>query len=153
MDSINKNQSEENKENLIHAEAMKKIKEIIDKSPSCFFNTNVEKGPSNGVRPMSVQKVDEEGNLWFLSAADSYKNKEISVDPKVELYFQGSPHSDFLYLSGKAVISKNKEKIDELWQPLLKTWYYRSTRRSSDYGNKDQAVKGILLGYSRIYHD
>lgn len=72
---------------------------------------------------MSVQDVDDEGNLWFLSADDSHKNLEISADPLVKLYFQGSQHSDFLYLDGIATISRDKQKIEELWEFVLATWF------------------------------
>jgi general stress protein 26 len=72
---------------------------------------------------MSVQKVDEEGNLWFLSANDSHKNEEIKDDGNVQLLFQGSAHSDFLSLYGTATISTDKELIKELWEPILKTWF------------------------------
>lgn len=72
---------------------------------------------------MSVQDVDDEGNLWFLSADDSHKNLEISADPLVKLYFQGSQHSDFLYLDGIATISRDKQKIEELWEFVLTTWF------------------------------
>jgi general stress protein 26 len=41
----------------------------------------------------------------------------------VRLYFQGSPHSDFLHLSGRATVSTDRAKIEELWEPLLKTWF------------------------------
>lgn len=72
---------------------------------------------------MSVQQVDNAGNLWFLSANDSHKNYEIQSDSKVQLLFQGSSYSDFLNLYGTATISEDKQKIKELWQPILKTWF------------------------------
>jgi len=72
---------------------------------------------------MSVQQVDDQGNLWFLSAADSHKNAEIERDPTVHLFFQGSKHSDFLTLSGRASISRDRAKIEELWEPMVKTWF------------------------------
>ena len=72
---------------------------------------------------MSIQKADEDGTLWFLSAKDSHKNAEIDEDDSVKLFFQGSAHSDFLYLTGHAVVSENKKIIHELWEPLLKTWF------------------------------
>jgi general stress protein 26 len=123
MDSINKQQPEDNRDNLRDKEAVKKLKELVDKAKSCFFCTAISLGPSAGTRPMSVQKVDDEGNLWFLSADDSYKNKEIAVDPEVRLYFQGSAHSDFVFLTGVATISKDPNKIEELWEPLAKVWF------------------------------
>ena len=72
---------------------------------------------------MSVQKTDDDGHLWFLSANDNHTVKEIQLNPAVHLYFQGSKHSDFLHLFGKAAISKDKTKIKELWEPVLKTWF------------------------------
>ena len=123
MDSINKNQPEDNHENMYGTKAIEKIKELIDKAESCFFSTNVSITDSSGTRPMSVQEVDDEGNLWFLSANDSYKNLEIDKDPHVTLYFQGSAHSDFLVLKGIASISRDEQKIEDLWKPILKTWF------------------------------
>ncbi len=72
---------------------------------------------------MSVQQVDEEGNLWFLSADDSHKNRELEQDPSVELSFQRSAHSGFLHLRGRATISRDRAKIEELWEPLAKVWF------------------------------
>ena len=123
MDSINKQQEENNFENLQGPEAIKKIKELTGKAPSCFFCTDIETGKPFTTRPMSVQEVDEEGNLWFLSANDSHKNYEIKNDASVQLLFQGSGYSDFLNLYGTATISQDKEKIKELWKPILKTWF------------------------------
>lgn len=123
MDSINKNQPEENHEDLQAWKAADKMKELIGKNNSCFFCTHHAMGESEGVRPMSVQKIDDDGTLWFLSPMDSHKNSELTIHPEVKLYFQGSSHSDFLYLNGIATISRDKTKIKELWEPTLKTWF------------------------------
>ncbi len=123
MDSINKQQEEDNYENLKGAEGIKKIKELTDKAPSCFFCTHITSGEPFITRPMSVQEVDDEGNLWFLSANDSHKNYEIKNDSSVQLLFQGSSYSDFLNLYGRATVNQDKEKIKELWKPILKTWF------------------------------
>jgi general stress protein 26 len=123
MDSINKNQPEDNHEDLHGAAAIEKIKELIKKSETCFFTTAVPTAGYFGTRPMGVQQVDDAGNLWFLSASDSHKNQEINADPKVTLYFRGSAHSDFLVLKGIASASHDQQKIEELWEPLFKTWF------------------------------
>lgn len=123
MDSINKQQPEDVKKNLSGDEAAKKIKELAEKAHSCFFCTDIKSGKPFATRPMSVQKIDDEGNIWFLSAADSHKNEELLADPHVQLLFQGSHYSDFLSLYGIATISKDKEKIKELWEPTVKNWF------------------------------
>lgn len=123
MDSINKQQEEKNREDLQGINAGEKIKELAGKTNTCFFCTAITTGKPVAVRPMSVQKMDEQGNFWFLSASDSHKNAEIQNDNKVQLLFQGSAHSDFLSVYGHATISRDKELIKELWEPIIKTWF------------------------------
>jgi general stress protein 26 len=123
MDSINKQQPEDNYEDLQGTEAKKKIKELVDKAGTCFFCTNIQGTQSFTTRPMSVQQFDEDGIFWFLSATDSYKNAQLASDPTVQLLFQGSSYSDFLQLKGTATINQDKQKIKELWNPILKTWF------------------------------
>ena len=123
MDSINKNQAEENHKDLMGEEAISKMKSLVEKATTCFFCTKISANESFSTRPMSVQQMDEEGVLWFLSADDSHKNQEIGEDPSVQLLFQGSHYSDFLTLYGTATISRDKNKIKELWHPIIKTWF------------------------------
>jgi general stress protein 26 len=123
MDSINRNQPEDNREDLRGKEAVKKIKDMVEQAENCFFCSSVAAGDSNGDRPMNVRQVDEEGNLWFLSASDSRKNQELALDPSVRLYFQGSKHSDFMQLNGQATVTRDRAKIKELWSPMIQTWF------------------------------
>lgn len=123
MDSINHQQAEENYKDLKGNDAGKKIKEMAEKADSCFFCTKITTGHPLHTRPMSPQKIDEDGNFWFFSADDSYKNADLQLDNKVHLLFQGSAHSDFLSVYGQATISRDKALIEELWSPLLKTWF------------------------------
>lgn len=123
MNSINNNQPEHNRDDLRGTDAIKKMRELIKKAENCFFCTAVATTESSAARPMNVRQVDDEGNLWFLSASDSNTNEELAIDPYVKLYFQGSPHSDFLTLNGHATISKDPAKIKELWEPIIRTWF------------------------------
>ena len=123
MDSINAQQSEKNHEDLSGKKAVERIRQVVKKTATCFFCTAVSGGGSGATRPMSVQDVDAQGNLWFLSANDSHKNREIAERPDVRLFFQGSEHAGFLALTGKASISTDKKKIKELWEPIVKTWF------------------------------
>lgn len=123
MDSMDRNRVEDSREDLQGQEAVEKIKEMVDQTQTCFFCSAVVSGESNGDRPMSVMQVDEEGNLWFLSAKDSRKNQELAVDPSVKLYFQGSTHADYMQINGTAAISTDREKIKELWSPIARPWF------------------------------
>lgn len=123
MDSINQQQPEDVRKDLGGTGAVEKIRELVKQAQSCFFCTAVPSGDSSATRPMSVGEVDDAGNLWFTSASDSHKNAEIGLDPTVRLYFQGSAHSDFMFLTGHASITTDRASIDRLWTPILKTWF------------------------------
>ncbi len=123
MDSINQNQPEENMKDLGGAEAIAKLKELAEKTESCFFCSNIKTGLPFSTRPMSAQKVDDEGNIWFLSSKDSHKNDELTHDPFVQLLFQGSKHSGFMSVYGICEIFDDKDKIEELWEQIVKVWF------------------------------
>jgi general stress protein 26 len=123
MDSIDRNEPEDSFRDLRGREAVERIGHTVKKTQTCFFCTRAAAGSSNGVRPMGVREVDADGNLWFLSANDSHKNRELAVNPEVTLFFQGSEHGDFLHLKGRATVSTDRARIRELWSPLIKTWF------------------------------
>lgn len=109
-------------ENLMHAEAVEKIKELVKHNSICIFTTNIQDEPTTG-RPMTAKQVDDAGNLWFLSAVDSNKNEQIANDPWVELYFSNPSDSEFLIVYGKASISRDRQKIEDIWTPIAKAWF------------------------------
>lgn len=123
MNSIDKNQKEKNLENLMGKEAVEKVQELIEKADTCFFCTSIETDKAFETRPMSPQKVDDNGTIWFLSAKDSHKNLDLQETPKAQLLFQGGSYSNFLSLYGRVIVSQDKAKIHELWEPTLKTWF------------------------------
>ncbi len=124
MDSINRNQPEHNLEHLAGADAVARIRDMSDDADACFFSTTPLPGSdTGGIRPMAIQQADDAGALWFLSASDSHKNAEIEADPGVRLLLQSSKHSGFLALEGQATISRDRDRIDALWNPIMKTWF------------------------------
>jgi len=123
MDSINAQQPEHNREDLFGSDAVERMKAIAKQASSCFFCTQFREGQPVTTRPMAVQKVDDRGSFWFLSSADSHKNEQLEAESNVQLLFQGSAHSDFMTLYGDAVVTRDKAKIKELWEPILKTWF------------------------------
>lgn len=121
MNSINQNQPEPNRADLHGPAAVAKIKELVGQAQAGFFCTNG--GSAVAARPMNVRQVDDRGHLWFLAASDGRLVEQLLRDPAVHLFFQSSPHSGFLHLSGTARVSADKAKIAELWEPVLRTWF------------------------------
>jgi len=143
MDSINQQQPEHNRQDLFGAAAIDKMAKLIKAAETCFFCTTAPGGQVDA-RPMSVLDVDEQGNLWFMSAIDSHKNQELRDNPAVRMFFQGSPHSEFLHLEGRATVSQDKAKIKELWKFVLKTWFTE--------GQDDPRITVIKVAPSHGYY-
>ena len=100
-------------EDLSGKTAIEKIKEIAESAGTCFFSTNVNNETKS--RPMAIQEVDEQGNLWFLSDVNSDKNQDIKNDSHVELYFMNNSKYEYIFIKGKASISQDKVLIEKYW--------------------------------------
>jgi general stress protein 26 len=110
-------------ENLSHAPAIEKIRDLANSARVCLFGTLPAIVPLS-VRPMAVQEVDAVGNLWFLSARSSLKNKHIARDPRVQLFFANPGDSEYLSLHGTATINDSPELRKKYWTPIAKTWIH-----------------------------
>lgn len=113
---------QQNVQNLSGQEAINKLKELIKSESICFFCTHLMQQPIN-TRPMSTQKVDDEGNVWFMSSIKSGKNEEIVDNNSVQLFYSNSANYEFLSLFGTATIYTDREKIYEMWTPFAKAWF------------------------------
>lgn len=108
--------------NLSNEEAVAKLKKLAEDTRICMFCTDLSHVPFS-TRPMSVQEVDEGGNLWFLSSSESNKNFEIRQDEAVQLLFANVADVEYLNVYGKAYIYKDKTTIEEKWSPMAKAWF------------------------------
>lgn len=108
--------------NLTQQEAIDKFKELTKHESTCLFTTLLTQVPLT-VRPMHVQKVCDQGNFWFLSSADSSKNAEIAIDDRVQLFFINTSDYEFLSLYGTTTVTRDQNKIDELWTDMAKAWF------------------------------
>ncbi len=109
--------------NLKAHEGVEKLKELVKDINICLFCTNLKVDDGATCRPMAAQEVDEKGNLWFFSGIDSDKNREIKQDKHVQLFFSNPGKSSYLVVSGEAEIVLDRDKIEEYWSPLVKTWF------------------------------
>lgn len=87
-----------------------------------MFCTKVESMPFK-TRPAASLEVDDDGNIWFMSNMDSNKYDEIKTDDQVQLIYAKGGDSHFLSIHGKAKITKDQNKIDELWNGYAKAWF------------------------------
>jgi len=100
-----------------------KLREMIKDIDLCMLTT-VDESDDLHSRPMSLNgDVDEEGNLWFFTSSNSHKASEIERTPNVNVSFIDSRRQHYVSISGMAELVHDKEKIKELWKPVLKAWF------------------------------
>jgi general stress protein 26 len=74
-------------------------------------------------RPMAPAIDPAEGVIRFLSAAQAPKVDEISAGHDINLSFADVDDMNFVSVSGRATISRDRALIRELWNPYADAWF------------------------------
>jgi general stress protein 26 len=108
-------------ENLSSQEAVDKIRQLAENEIAmlCTYTADGRIHP----RPMGTQGIDDDGSFWFMSKRGSNKNQQIDRNKKVHLIYSLTGKSEYLSVDGSAEILRDQRKIDELWNPVAKTWF------------------------------
>jgi len=109
-------------ENLTSEEAIEKMTKLVRDIKIAFLLTDLKKQPINAV-PMITKKVDEHGNIWFLSRVDSEHNSNIAKDPQVHLLYSHPSNMEYLSVSGNATIVSDKKIIENFHSAEDDTWF------------------------------
>lgn len=109
------------KENLSEVDAKQKFREMVDEIKVAMFATNLSKKPMD-VAPMYTKRVDEYGNLWFLSSANSDHNHNILQDADCQLFYSDGS-SNFLSVYGTSEIIDNRDTIESLYKKIDNTYF------------------------------
>lgn len=110
------------KKPLNSKEAKEKIKELAEGIDFCMMITDLKNQPFH-VIPMSTKEVDDMGNIWFLSNANSTHNKNLEKDPRIHLIYSDKGKFEFLSIFGSTTISKDRGKIEELYGSSDDAWF------------------------------
>jgi general stress protein 26 len=103
-------------------EQIGKYKELINEVRTCIFITKSSEGKLRG-RPMATAKVEEHGVIWFFTNEYSGKVQEISHQNEIFLSYSSTSKNSYVVLSAKASLSDDKQKMKELWNPIMKAWF------------------------------
>jgi general stress protein 26 len=110
------------KENLSNQDAIKKMKDMAEEIQICMFCTYDAQNKMQ-TAPMNANQIDDDGTFWFLSTKDSTRNIDIQANSVTDLIFAQPSKSNYLSIRGTSEILHDKQKIDDLWNPMVKTWF------------------------------
>ena len=71
-------------------------------------------------RPMALQEVEFDGDLWFFAERDSRKVLHVGASPLVNVTVSGS--GSWVSLTGEASVSEDAAKKRELWNAGAEAW-------------------------------
>ena len=108
--------------NYSGSNAIEKLKEIAERARTCMMVTELDSRPMPA-RPMSLQEVDADGMMWFISSKDSDKNYQLRKDAELALYFMNAGKAEYLSVYGTAAICSDRATIDEHWSEMANAWF------------------------------
>ena len=100
--------------------AATKAVELLRKARLVMLTT-VSAGGELQSRPMTIQQVEDDGDLWFFLGASSQQARAIEADPRVNVAIG---HTDWwLSVSGRGQLIRDRAKTDELWNREVDAWF------------------------------
>jgi len=101
------------------------LKDIIEKIKHirvAMLTTEDENGTLRS-RPMAHVDIDADNYIWFFTKDNSGKVVEVSEESQVNLAYANTDNQQYVSISGTAFISHDKEKMKELWNPMVKAYF------------------------------
>jgi general stress protein 26 len=103
-------------------EKIRKLAELIREIDFAMLTTVGEDGTLHS-RPMSTQRAEFDGDLWFFTRASAPKVGEIEREHEVNVAYAKPEAQSYVSVSGRATVVRDRAKIEELWSPELKAWF------------------------------
>ncbi|HET7614189.1 MAG TPA: pyridoxamine 5'-phosphate oxidase family protein [Gemmatimonadaceae bacterium] len=103
----------------------KKIDELydlIEGIETAMFTTRRPNGQLVS-RPMQTQDRIEGCDLWFVTDAETHKLDELALDPHVNCAYYNNKSREWVSVSGVAHVSKNRNRIRQLYKEDWKAWF------------------------------
>lgn len=74
-------------------------------------------------RPLTLQQLDDEGNLWFFVSDQEDFTRELPGHPSVNVSFADVDDHLYVSASGRAELLRDRAKAEQLWNPAVKAWF------------------------------
>jgi general stress protein 26 len=74
-------------------------------------------------RPMATQDRIDGADLWFVTDIETHKLDELALDPHVNCSYYNNKSREWVSVSGVARVSKNRQKIRQLYKEDWKAWF------------------------------
>ncbi|MEO6877540.1 MAG: pyridoxamine 5'-phosphate oxidase family protein [Gemmatimonadaceae bacterium] len=102
-------------------------------------------------RAMQTQRRTSGTDLWFMTNVESEKFEEIARDPHVNVSYYKDRTREWVSVSGTAILSRDRDLIDALYQPDWKIWF-RDEGDGKHNGSPHDPRIGLILVEADTVH-
>lgn len=139
------------------SENIEKLAKMIKGINFAMLTTSDTDG-SLHARPMASQRMDFDGELWFLTGQSTHKVQEIDRDHRVSLSYADPADNRYVSITGTARLVKDRKKAEELWNPFYKAWFPKGlddpdlcvlkvTPERAEYWDSPSSTVAHLIGF------
>ncbi len=97
--------------------------EMVKDAKVCMLITSEEGQENLSGRPMGINKIDDDGTMWFFTKKSSHKVDELQKSRAVSIAITNSDSNNYLMIHGSASLLDDKSKMKELWSSVMKAWF------------------------------
>lgn len=101
-------------------ESISKVTDIINGSRIGMLTTLNEDGALVS-RPLAVQDVKDDGDMWFFISADSSQAAHVRANPAVNVSF--GKNTEWVSVAGTAEVVTDRQKIRDMWNQTVEAWF------------------------------
>lgn len=98
------------------------IREMVQDIKTCMMVTLGDSGQMRS-RPMQVQEMDLLNQIWFFTSEFTSQAHDVANNMAVCLDFADIKGNRYLSLSGFGEVVHDKEKMKELYTPVMRAWF------------------------------
>ncbi|GIJ10072.1 pyridoxamine 5'-phosphate oxidase family protein [Micromonospora andamanensis] len=103
-------------------QARTRITELIRAARICTLTTLSLDGRLVA-RPMTLQRAEFDGQLWFFAYAGSSTVRQVRVNPEIELSLHDPRAQVWASITGSARDDHDQARAERLWHPGLAAWF------------------------------
>jgi len=136
-----------------------KVAELVKAAKIALFTTVNGHGQLVS-RPLGVQEVEFDGDLWFFTQHPTDKTAEIAAHPQVNVAFESG--KGYVSIAGTAELVLDKAKAEELWSKSAEAWFpdgredptialIKVHAETAEYWSMDHAKPVVLFKIAKAY--
>ncbi|PRB43297.1 pyridoxamine 5'-phosphate oxidase [Arthrobacter sp. MYb23] len=105
---------------MTEEQAISKVTDIINDSKIGMLTTVNESGALVS-RPLAVQEVKDDGDMWFFTGLGTSQVAHVRQDPRVNISFGNK--TEWVSVAGTAEVVTDRQKIHEMWNQVVEAWF------------------------------